>query len=169
VKGGNTMQSYLIEDIVKEVVKQYIGGERYFDELDYRIKYNRTIIYALLGEFMGKDIGIALSGEFGDIVASIIDNENIPISYILVGGSPRRSQKLFIDTINGSANYYQFVDDSYFSGNTYKQVKDFIKKELNKHVSKVIKVAYDGSKEQNLDVYSFYRYYDHYDENGNEI
>jgi hypothetical protein len=157
-----------MKEIVKEVSSQYISGERYFDELDYRIKYNKTIIYALIGEFMGTDTGIVLSGEFGDIIAHIIDDELLPISYILVGGSPRRNHKLFIDCINGNADNYVFIDDSFFSGKTYKTIKKFIKEELNKNV-KDIKVAYDGSKEELFLITSFYRYYDYHDENGNEL
>lgn len=164
------MQNVLIEELVKDVSKEFRGGEKYFDNLDKRIKENRVIIYALIGEFMGSENGIVLSGEFGVNVATLIDEESLPISYILTVGSPRRGETLRIASTQGSADYYIFVDDSYFSGNTYRKIKDFLRETRNKFVSGV-KVAYDGSKyfDENENLKSFYRFYDFHNENGEPL
>lgn len=164
------MQNVLIRELVKDVSKEFKGGEKYFDELDKRIKENRTIIYALIGEFMGSDTGIALNGEFGINVATLIDEEYLPISYILTVGSPRKGETLRIASTQGSANGYVFVDDSYFSGNTYRQIKSFLRETRKKFVYGV-KVAYDGSKylDEYVHLKSFYRFYDHHNENGEPL
>lgn len=133
--------------IVKECLKKYAGGECFFHELDDNIKFNKRILKKILG-LVDSDSVLILIGEFGRQMISLIRQPKYAHQYILLDGSPRKGQQVYVEESNFRKSNYDrpiiFIDDSYFSGNTFQYCKGFIKGKYNLNIDRVV-VAYNGS------------------------
>lgn len=155
---------YKIFDTVNTLLEQYVGGQIFFTELDKAVKFDVEVLQSLhekMKEVFGKDHGLLTiaSGEIG----LSMHNLGISVDFLVPGGLRHDPSKInltpFKHHIEG--NYFVFLDDSYFSGKTAMVVKEEIEKLGGFFVGTL--VAYDGSKTKDKDVWSLYRYYDHYD------
>ena len=156
--------AYKIFDTVNALLEQYVGGQIFFTELDKAVKFDVEVLQSLhekMKEIFGKDhrlLTIA-SGEIG----LSMHNLGISVDFLVPGGLRHDPKKInltpFKDQIEGC--YFVFLDDSYFSGKTAMVVKEEIEKLGGIFVGTL--VAYDGSKTKDKNVWSLYRYYDHYD------
>lgn len=151
-----------LDFIIKTLLHKYKGGKPFFDALDDSIKdiTNRDMTIALLRG--NSNEWIASSGEFGDTIYKMWKSGDFRCKGLVVFNG-----KMMTDE-TGVNNWYPidfeldnkefiYVDDSYFSGSTARKIDSF----LREHNSKIksISVIYDGSKEKNKMVKSFFRYY----------
>lgn len=136
-------------EYIEYALKEYVGGEKYFDKVDDFVKCNPDFIKVLTTQ---ATYPIITTGEFGRLIQSKVN-----VVYCAPGGL-RKGNKCNIPNGLLKDKYYTIVDDSYYSGKTI----EVIDKELRKHGAQVkeIIVAYDGSKEKREYVKSLYRYYD---------
>jgi len=156
--------------IVKECIDKYVGGNKYFDEMDDRIKYDEEILEELVEDMYCFGRVLILSGQFGRQMVSYLKEKHRYIDYILLVGSPRKMEKVTIKDIrlenfNVKLREAVFVDDTFFSGRTFFYCKGVVEATFGLQVNHAI-VAYDGGKHEQSYLESLYRYYDYYDING---
>lgn len=147
-----------VYDIVNKLLEEYIGGEIFFDELDAAVKFNQEILWELFTTVKQKfpnHVTIA-SGE----IALACHNLRMPIDFIVKGGLRHNPNDINLAPFNIEGLKFIFIDDSYFSGKTYKVVKKEIEK--NGGVCDCAFVVYDGSEEKDENIHSLYRYYDYH-------
>lgn len=152
-----------LNSLVDDLRIKYHGGREFFDALDKSIKHitSRDMILHLL---RGNDNEwIISSGEFGDIVYQLWKDKKFQCKGVVVFNGKMNSYKIGVvrwypDNFDFNDKKFIYVDDSLFSGSTYKKINDFLKA-YNSEI-KSISVIYDGSKEKNKMIKSFFRYYD---------
>ena len=158
-----------IFDKVNELLEQYIGGQIFFTELDKAVKFDKEVLDELLEYadevFDLNSIRTIASGEIG----LAMHNLGVYINYLVPGGLRHDTSKInlepFKQDIQGKR--FLFIDDSYFSGKTAMVVKEEIERLGGTFVGTL--VAYDGSKVEEKNVWSLYRYYDYHDLLGRKI
>ncbi len=148
--------------IVKVLLKKYKGGKKFFNALDDSIKgiTNQDMILALLKG--NSNEWIASSGEFGDTIYKLWKDGKFKCKGLVIFNGKMLTNKTGVNgwyPVDFELNDKQFlyVDDSYFSGSTYKKIDLFLQ-DYNSRI-KNISVIYDGSKEKSKMVKSFFRYY----------
>ncbi|MFW6026819.1 MAG: hypothetical protein ACOCRX_10805 [Candidatus Woesearchaeota archaeon] len=160
-----------IFEIVKECLDKYERGNKYFHELDEKIKYDEEIFEEMLKQTRGRVL--ILSGAFGFNILHYILKSKKHYSYIFLSGSPRKNDKVEIYAMN----YYGgkrdnrkgiFLDDTFFSGRTYFYCKGFIEGKFDLEVDLAL-VAYDGHSHKLDYVDSFYRYFDYHTKDGKPL
>lgn len=158
-----------MEAIVKECLSKYVGGNKYFHEMDERIKYDPEILQAMLDGVYGANF-LVLSGQFGRQMVDYIRAKNLQWNYILLVGSPRKyeSTKILDMRMYNHDLHGIFLDDTYFSGRTFFYCKGYVEAKFGISVYRAL-VAYDGSRHRDSSVSSLYRYYDYHDKDGNEL
>jgi hypothetical protein len=164
-----------IDSWVKDISKETIGGNKFFDKIDSKIKSNKSIITHLFDQ-INKDFGLnynlVASGEFGNIVLQMINKNDIICkgTILLVSGgltshfndmdTIKKIKEINIQKKIGDIDNkdFIFVDDSYYSGTTEFSINKF----LNKVGSKLIKtyIVYDGNDKKSINRKSIYNYYD---------
>jgi len=150
-------------ETVNELLEKYIGGQIFFTELDKAVKFNKEILTNLIDYadvvFKHRNPITIASGEIG----LAMHNLGIKVDLLVPGGLRFDPNKInlepFRNLIQGRA--ILFIDDSYFSGKTATVIKEEVEKWGGNWLGTL--VAYDGSKHQDKDVYSLYRYYDYHD------
>lgn len=160
-----------IFNTVNELLEKYIGGQIFFTELDKAVKFDRSVLLTLTQEadrlFSPKltNIFTIASGEIG----LAMHNMGVRIDFLVPGGLRHDPSKInlepFANQIDGKN--FLFIDDSYFSGKTAAVVEEEIER-LGGHFVGTL-VVYDGAKEENDNVWSLYRYYDHHDILGRKL
>lgn len=167
------MESAMIQK-VNSLLDRYIGGEIFFDELDDAIRTDDDIIKGLLhlsAVICSKPIfqnenntRIVMSGKTGYAIKDWGWDADI-----LLPGSLRKmvDAPLCFSKQVEKGKIYFFVDDSYFSGRTESVVKEIIEHGGGFFGGSI--VAYDGCHEKRSNVWSLYRYYDHYDIRGRKL
>ena len=157
---------------IAEILKQHEGGEEFFDALDAMVRGDMDILNTFLN-FAYSEIGdtgeysLILSGQFGNALMSIYGAKLFEYfsSVILVEGGLRsgKTPTIFRQTFVNTK--FVMLDDSFYSGTT----KDAIERALKMIDSqaKIVKtfVIYDGSKVKKNNIFSMFRYYDHYKSN----
>lgn len=157
---------------IAEILKQHEGGEEFFDALDAMVRGDMDILHTFLN-FVYSEIGdtgeysLILSGQFGNALMSIYGAKLFEdfSSVILVEGGLRsgKTPTIFRQTFVNTK--FIMLDDSFYSGTT----KDAIERALKMIDSqaKIVKtfVIYDGSKVKKNNIFSMFRYYDHYKSN----
>ena len=157
---------------IAEILKQHEGGEEFFDALDAMVRGDMDILNTFLN-FAYSEIGdtgeysLILSGQFGNALMSIYGAKLFEdfSSVILVEGGLRsgKTPTIFRQTFVNTK--FVMLDDSFYSGTT----KDAIERALKMIDSqaKIVKtfVIYDGSKVKKNNIFSMFRYYDHYKSN----
>ena len=168
-----------IKYYVDKILKDFQGGEEFFDKLDevIRLPKNIDVIQVLFNTIYkenGDNFNVVVSGKFGDWLKFLVNKGILKVNgnLILVKGSLRLedtnlnklSFKKDIDIIYKKHDIdgqdYIFIDDSFYSGSTKKAIEEWLKQ----HNSKIIKtyVIYDGNDKKFDDLKSLYRYYDYH-------
>lgn len=154
----------MIDKMVYECIEKHKGGEKFFDELDARIKDSEEVFDALMDMACRThppyhSTIYIVSGKFGVEYGKWLSKKE-KFEYIVLEGNLRGNE------IDNPLQYKQkirhrfcvFIDDSYFAGRTYNKVKEMVDS-LNGCMMGCV-VAYDGSKEYQPHVESLFRYYD---------
>ena len=172
-----------VSDIVNKSLNKYIGGEKFFDQLDKEFKKPENIdiikhMFQVISTQNGMFYNIVVSGKFGDWIKTlIIDKKIIPFNgtFLHVSGS-LTSHEGFLNKIkedkqieiiykSGDIQNKEFIffDDSYYSGSTNRSISNFLI--LNNSLLKKTYVIYDGSDKTSNDRWSYYNYYKQNKEN----
>lgn len=146
---------------VKDILNQEGGGKPFFNKLDKKIKEDSDTIREITRGL--EDKYLVGSGGFGDNLFNLWENGSIICKGVLVFNGKIVTKKRGINyyypedfDINNKS--FVFVDDSYFSGKTMREIEKYLLEEHQSTISE-IRVGYDGSKEKNPKVKSLYRYY----------
>lgn len=152
-----------INYLVNKLLSIYKGGKEFFDALDDQIKSitNENLIINLLKG--NSNEYVCSSGEFGDRVYKLWKDGKIKCKGLVIFNGKllthnKDVQSYYPSDFNLKDKKFVYVDDSYFSGITVKKIEDY----LNKFGSiiKSVNVIYDGSKNKNKKIKSYFRYYD---------
>lgn len=172
-----------LRNIVERLLDTKKGGEHFFDALDDAIKNpeNEDITLALFNKIYQKydkyrdDFNIVVSGSFGRRIIQMMKESKLYCggTFVLFSGSITSHQnKMGLITKNkdvkvefqndsiGEGKEFIFIDDSYYSGTTYKLIKKFI--EERKSTIKECYVIYDGNDTPEKTRHSLYSYYQNY-------
>jgi len=160
-----------INGMIDRLLKEHIGGEIFFDNLDESVRNNSHNILDLMCERvedmirkLDTDI-VIVSGSFGRVFSTYVSEHfgrypwnMIPI--VCVEGGLRKGNRVmnFGELLECPDGNYLFVDDSFYSGKT----RDVISEKINEYDGTLVKtmVFYDGSINKDDTVESFYRYHD---------
>lgn len=162
-----------ITSIVDECLRQHKGGENFFDAIDEMMRNDVLLITMLTGKVLefGKFDNIIVSGTFGKLYKEYA-TKNMPSVFsekiVVVPGGLRNGTKVtpFWEEIEVTNKKFVFLDDSFYLGRTRNVIKEAIEENKGKLVKTF--VFYDGSKEKDKTVESFYRYFDHHPEELNK-
>ena len=157
---------------IAEILKQHEGGEEFFDALDAMVRGDMDILNTFLN-FAYSEIGdtgeysLILSGQFGNALMSIYGTNLFKdfSDVILVEGGLRSGKTPTIFRQNFTETKFILLDDSFYSGTTKNTIERALK--VVDSQAKIVKtfVIYDGSKTKEYNLYSMFRYYDHYKSN----
>ena len=153
-----------LEELVNKLLKTYVEGEEYFDNLDLNIRSDNKYFDYMIKRVKDEEFDyIIVSGHFGKSFKNYCLNNNIyKDKLILVNGSLRKGKEIK-DKLKYNLNNKKviFIDDSCYSKKTINEVKKYI--ESKKGIFIKTYVYYDGSYNKSNDINSFYRYYDHFE------
>ena len=161
-----------LNEKIAEILRQHLEGEPFFDALDAMVRGDMDILHTFLN-FVYSEIGdtgeysLILSGQFGNALMGIYGAKLFEdfSSVILVEGGLRSGKTPTIFRQSFTKTKFILLDDSFYSGTT----KDAIERSLKMVDSQagIVKtfVIYDGSKIKKNNLYSMFRYYDHYKSN----
>ena len=152
-----------LDRIVNDLLKKHRGGKDFFDALDQAIKdvTSYDMVLALLKGNTNE--WIVSSGEFGDNIYKLWKENRFKCKGVLVFNGKMQTNKIGVtgwyptDFDLNNKNFI-FVDDSLFSGGTYKKIDNFLRNYNSK--IKSVSVIYDGSRKKSRIVKSFFRYYE---------
>lgn len=153
-----------IERIIDECLNIYVGGEQFFDQLDYRLRLDSDIIAYFIKDIITTvDFDVLIvSGNFGLAIKRYWDLAIGPFTAqrcMVTNGGLRHGRSLNI--LDGKVDLERkraiFVDDSYYSGRTENTIREMIDK--NKGIFLGTHVIYDGCVTYRTWVHSYYRYY----------
>ena len=158
-----------LNEKIAEILRQHPEGEPFFDALDAMVRGDMDILHTFLNFVYSeldytKEYSLILSGQFGNAIMSIYGVKLFDdfSDVILVEGVLRSGKTPTIFRQNFTKTKFILLDDSFYSGTT----KDAIERSLKMVDSqaKIVKtfVIYDGSKIKKNNLYSMFRYYDHY-------
>lgn len=147
--------------IVEKCLLQHKGGEVFFDHLDDIIRNNVSLMDLMIQKIsvlnwdfiiVSGNFGIAFSNYCNKYSKKKISNKIVAVPGGLRNGMPVGTLPNKLSNKKGI-----FIDDSFYLGRTH----DAIAKELKIVGASIIGtyVFYDGSKELDKTVHSFYRYY----------
>lgn len=158
-----------------ELLKEHKeGGEKFFNALDLLIRSDYDIMKILIKciqNFYGdttclNNAGVVLSGKFGHaLYNNYRDFLNNTFKEVLItNGGIRTGSEVYLGVNSLKCKEYIFIDDSYYSGKTKNKIEEALK-EINSE-AKIYEtfVVYDGSKEQDPNVISLFRYYQAYND-----
>lgn len=148
--------------IVKNLIEKYGGGRPFFHALDDSIKdiTNSDMMSALVKGNANE--WIVTSGEFGDKIYKMWVDKKFKCKGVLVFNGKMQTDKIGVTgwyptDFDFSDKEFVYIDDSLFSGSTYKKIDNFLNTKNSR--IKSVHVIYDGSKEKNKMIKSFFRYY----------
>lgn len=157
---------------IAEILKQHEGGEEFFDALDSMVRGDMDILNTFLNFVYSKigdtrEYSLILSGQFGNALMNIY-GANLFKDFsdvILVEGGLRSGKTPTIFRQNFTKTKFILLDDSFYSGTTKNAIECALK--IVDSQAKIMKtfVIYDGSKTKEYNLYSMFRYYDHYKSN----
>ncbi len=152
-----------LEELIEKLLAKYKGGRPFFDALDDQIKnsLNEDITISLMKGCENKYI--CSSGGFGDKVHKLWKEGKIKCKGLIIfNGKIMTKDKgvtyWYPADFDIKDKEFVFVDDSLFSGKTFRVIEDFLKG-YNSTIE-YVSVVYDGSKRKDERIHSFYRYYD---------
>ncbi len=146
---------------IKGLLDKEGGGKIFFNKLDKVIKEDPDIIKEITQGL--KDKYLVSSGGFGDNLFNLWESGSLECKGVLVFNGKIVTKKKGInyyypEEFDVDNKSFVFVDDSYFSGKTMREIEKYLLEEHQSTISE-IRVGYDGSKEKNPKVKSLYRYY----------
>ena len=155
-----------IDSLVELCLKEHTGGEIFFDAIDEKLRNDDTLLKMITDKVLNNEVFdfIIVSGNFGNVFKKFIDTnlKELTKKVIVVNGGLRTGKKIvsFWEEYDISMKKIVFIDDSFYLGRT----RDKIEEMITKHQGTLINtyVFYDGSKEKEENVHSFYRYYDNF-------
>ncbi len=151
-------------NVVNVFLNEYVGGEEFYDALDEQIRINDVWLYAMLALVEQETFDkIIVSGNFGRRFKSFIEEKvdgDLSSNIIVANGSLRKGNSIGLENRDFHGQKFIFIDDSFWAGRTRNVIKNYIEK--NGGILKKTYVFYDGNKEKDSDVVSFYRYYDYH-------
>lgn len=155
-----------IDSLVELCLKEHTGGEIFFDAIDEKLRNDDTLLKMITDKVLNNEVFdfIIVSGSFGNVFKKFIDTKlkELTKKVIVVNGGLRKGEKIvsFWEEYDISMKKIVFIDDSFYLGRT----RDKIEEMITKHQGTLINtyVFYDGSKEKEENVHSFYRYYDNF-------
>ena len=154
-----------VSKYTKLCVKNETGGESYFNKLDQYIKNDIELVTSYIDFIVNqtKCKNIIMSGELAEKVIGYKQKHKMAFAngvslYKVQGGLRYGAEISYPEEFSFifANKEFVFLDDSYYSGNTYKAVKNFINKVGGKVIAAY--VFYDGSRDGIIN--SLYRYYD---------
>lgn len=155
-----------MDQIVARCSKKHNGGESYFTELDDQIKNNKDLLVSFIQHvaYGEEKANIVLSGEIGIKCMQIIKRDPSAfrgIRWIFLNGGLRNDEQILFAITKGvyefSGMEFAFIDDSFYSGKTYRAVKKYIEERGGK--LNYAWVFYDGCQTKYEYIRSLYRYY----------
>ena len=151
-----------LEELVNKLLNTYVGGDKYFDNLDLNIRRNNKYLDYMINEVRKEKFDyIIVSGHFGISFKKYCEKNNIYKDKILLVNGSLRKDKNIDSNYNIENKKIIFIDDSCYSKKTINKVKKYV--ENNNGIFIKTFVFYDGSKEKSNNIISFYRYYDNYE------
>ena len=156
-----------IESLVNSCLITHIGGEKFFDAIDEKLRNDNILMTMMIGKVIENEKFdyIIVSGRFGyafkDFCSKCIDS-SFDKSIITINGGLREGKintEIKFDLNNKDII---FIDDSFYLGRTRDKIKNFIEYKGGKLICTY--VFYDGSRKKDDSVHSFYRYFDNYDD-----
>lgn len=151
--------------LVNECLMQHEGGEQFFDAIDEKLRNDKSLINMIIDKIIKNEEFdyIIVSGKFGNVFLNHCNtylNDNFNEKIILVNGGLRKDHVIisFWENYNITNKKIIFIDDSYYLGRTRDKIKKAV--EENHGIFVNTYVFYDGSKDKDDHVHSFYRYYD---------
>ena len=154
-----------MESIVNTCLKQHEGGEKFFDAIDEKLRNDNLLMIMMIAKIVENEKFdyLIVSERFGyafkEFCEKNIDN-NFSNNIITVNGGLRRGNITTNLNIDINNKNLVFIDDSFYAGRTRNKIKDYINQNGGNLISTY--VFYDGSKEKDENLYSFYRYYDYF-------
>lgn len=156
-----------IDYLVEECLKQHEGGEKFFDAIDEKLRNDNLLLTMILGRVLEKEKFdyIIVSGKFGIVFKNFCTqhfDKELAKNIIVVNGSLRNEEVkiTFPEEYDINNKSLVFIDDSFFLGRTRDKIKNTIENKGGNLLYTY--VFYDGSKNKDSSVYSFYRYYDNF-------
>lgn len=155
-----------IDNLVELCLKEHTGGEIFFDAIDEKLRNDDTLLKMIIDEVLNNEVFdyIIVSGNFGNVFKNFIDInlKKLAKKVIVVNGGLRKGEKIinFWEEYDIPMKKFIFIDDSFYLGRTRDKIEDAIKQHNGTLLSTY--VFYDGSKEKEEKVHSFYRYYDNF-------
>lgn len=155
-----------IDNLVELCLKEHTGGEIFFDAIDEKLRNDDILLKMITDKVLNNEIFdyIIVSGNFGNVYKKFIDTNLKELSkkIIVVNGGLRNEENIvnFWKKYNISMKRIVFIDDSFYLGRTRDKIEEAIKKHQGTLINTY--VFYDGSKEKEENVHSFYRYYDNF-------
>lgn len=162
----------LNKKIVTLLKKHPEGGENFFNALDFMIRNDRNILEQYMNfitelkQKVGTNtrLGAVVSGAFGRALLSNYYyrlGNLFQFNIIVTNGGIRtgESVEIYRDDF-GSCDKFVLLDDSIYSGTTYKAIQDALPSYTKMWGAWVI---YDGSKlpkESDIDIRALFRYYE---------
>ena len=158
-----------LNEKIAEILRQHPEGEPFFDALDAIVRGDMDILHTFL-DFVYSELGdtkeysLILSGQFGNAIMGICGVKLFEdfSSVILVEGGLRsgKTPTIFRQTFVNTK--FVLFDDSFYSGTTKDAIEHALK--MIDSQARIVKtfVIYDGSKIKKNNLYSMFRYYDHY-------
>lgn len=157
---------------IAEILKQHKDGEEFFDALDAMVRGDTDILDTFMNFVYSKiwdtsEYSLILSGQFGNAIMGIYGAKLFKdfSDVILVEGGLRFGKTPIIFRQNFINNKFIMLDDSFYSGTTRDSIERSLK--MIDSQAEIVKtfVIYDGSKVKKNNIYSMFRYYDHYKSN----
>lgn len=156
-----------MESLVNDCLIQHEGGEKFFDEIDEKLRNDNLLMTMMIGKILENESFdyLIVSGRFGKVFKKFCLNhigKDFSSNIIVVNGGLRAGNEVddFSKDYDIKNKNIIFIDDSYYLGRTRDKIKETITNNGGKLACSY--VFYDGSKIKDNNVHSFYRYYDHY-------
>lgn len=151
-------------NIIETFLNEYIGGEEFYDALDEQIRINDVWLYTMISIVEKENFDkLIVSGNFGrKFYKFVIDKigETLASKILVANGSLRKGNSIGLEDRDLNGQKFIFIDDSFWAGRTRNVIQNYVEK--NNGVFLKTYVFYDGNKEKDKNVISFYRYYDYH-------